>query len=537
MQIFIKHEKKAKLSNMGRMWIAVYLLIVSVHLSHQKSTPDSMTYIAAVVEYPPKYFSNANETLNVNSDAYVRLIRTASLSNADIIVFPEDGLTTVNLPEREEMGDWTTIIPSPMDFYKPCTQNTIEVSNTLKKISCAARDNEIYVVINIAEKAPCNNIPCPRDKVFYYNSNVVFDRKGMIIARYRKTNLYGEHQFNVTLHPEVVSFNTDFGVKFGTFICFDILFFEPALILTRIKEITDIVYPTAWFSETPFLTAVQTQAGWSYAEDVNLLASGYNRPSFGNVGSGIYLGRKGVGKKIMPKTTHEEILIFEVPKIIKTKHNENYHDFSKSQAQRTSLDYQQKNQVNDAMITINEILLKHEDIQIYQTFLLEKSTEKSICQNNFCCEFKVEITKADPSVKYRLAVFNGARRYYLDDAYVRACGIIQCSNDSVLSCNSVQESQTVFHNIEISTTLHNNKGELIMPSTLNSDLLTLENWTFNKHAHDNHVHVNMLLNSNTNNLVTFGIYVRNFDKSNANKISFCIVNSLILTVVMLFSNL
>lgn len=113
--------------------------------------------------------------------------------------------------------------------------------------------------------------------------------------------------------PEIVSFDTDFGVKFGTFICFDILFSEPAIQLTRVHQVTDIVYPTAWFSEVPFLTgkqnvmksfppfhqnililliilAIQTQAGWSFAEDVNLLAAGYNRPSFGNAGSGIYLG-------------------------------------------------------------------------------------------------------------------------------------------------------------------------------------------------------------------------------------------------------
>jgi len=38
------------------------------------------------------------------------------------------------------------------------------------------------------------------------------------------------------------------------------------------------------------ISAVQTQAGWSFAEDVNLLASGYNRPGSGNAGSGIYLG-------------------------------------------------------------------------------------------------------------------------------------------------------------------------------------------------------------------------------------------------------
>lgn len=75
-----------------------------------------------------------------------------------------------------------------------------------------------------------------------------------MINRYRKTNLFGEPEFNVTPEPEEVIFDTDFGVKFGIFTCFDILFYEPALKLTRFYNITDIVFPTAWFSETPFLT-------------------------------------------------------------------------------------------------------------------------------------------------------------------------------------------------------------------------------------------------------------------------------------------
>lgn len=164
-----------------------------------------------------------------------------------------------------------------MNYYK-----NIANLQTLKKISCAARENKIYVVINIAEKLSCTEDPCPKDKVFYYNTNVVFDRTGKIIARYlyififiiniiynvtykylitmsryRKTNLFLERQFNVTATPEVVTFNTDFGVKFGTFICFDILFYKPALQLTRTYEVTDIVFPTAWFSEAPFLTGKQ----------------------------------------------------------------------------------------------------------------------------------------------------------------------------------------------------------------------------------------------------------------------------------------
>ncbi|XP_011165377.1 vanin-like protein 1 [Solenopsis invicta] len=529
---------------MDQHWIIVYLLVISAHLSHQRSTPNTTTYRAAVAEYPPKYLTNSSETLKVNSDAYVRLIAEAAGNKADIIVFPEDGLTTIPLPIREEMGDWTTVIPSASDNYTPCNQNTVEVSETLRKISCAASNNEIYVVINIAEKAACTVEPCPKDKVFYYNSNVVFDRTGKIIAKYRKTNLFGEYQFNVTAVPEVVSFDTDFGVKFGTFICFDILFREPALNLTRDHQVTDIVFPTAWFSEAPFLTGVQTQAGWSFAEDVNLLASGYNRPGSGNAGSGIYLGRKGVGIAIMPITTHEKLLIYEVPKIKhRTKYNKN-HDHSEDQEQKADHyngmehihDELRKREVNTMMVN-DKILLLHDNIHAFETFALEESTKKSICQNGFCCEFKVEVVKIDPSTKYRLVVFNGIRLYGTVKAGVRACGIIQCSNDSVSSCGSVEQSKMVFNNIEIAATFHDYKNSLIMPSTLNPNLLPLKNWIFNEHAHDDHVHVNMISNNNISNLITFGIYSRDFNKNNANRTSFYTINYVIALLVTLVSRL
>ena len=49
-------------------------------------------------------------------------------------------------------------------------------------------------------------------------------------------------------------FQTDFGVKFGIFTCFDIIFEQPAVTLVKNMGVTDIVFPTAWFSELPFLS-------------------------------------------------------------------------------------------------------------------------------------------------------------------------------------------------------------------------------------------------------------------------------------------
>ncbi|XP_029667481.1 vanin-like protein 2 isoform X1 [Formica exsecta] len=510
----------------------------------QISTPDSPTYIAAVVEYHPEYTTDSNETLKKNSDAYVEHIKTARVHNADIIVFPEDGLTTVKFPKREEMQNWTTIIPSASFNYTPCTDSTIEVSETLKKISCAARNNTIYVVINIAEKLPCIEDVCPKDKMFYYNSNVVFDRTGKIIARYRKTNLFGEQQFNVTSKPEIVIFDTDFGVKFGTFICFDILFHEPALQLTRVHQVTDIVYPTAWFSEAPFLTAVQTQAGWSFSEDVNFLVSGYNEPASGNTGSGIYLGREGIGKAIMSKTTRDEILVFEVPKKKKV-FNKDHHDHSNDYDHKV-YNHKKENiheelwrkQFSNTMADNDTIFLIHDNINVFETFSLEGNVTRNVCKNNFCCDFKVEVVTIDPSKKYRLIAFSGIRLYATVEAGVRACGIVQCLNDSVSSCGSVHDSKTVFSRIEIDTTFYDYKNILIMPSTLRSDLLPLsENWTYNEHTHDDHVHISMLLNNNTNNLTTFGIYSRYFNKNNASRIVFDIYYFIALLVSLCLSRL
>lgn len=88
--------------------------------------------------------------------------------------------------------------------------------------------------------------------------------------RYRKTNLFMESQFNVTAVPEVVSFDTDFGVKFGTFICFDILFREPSIQLTRVLQVTDIVFTTAWFSEAPFLTGKRNVESFLFYESFKI---------------------------------------------------------------------------------------------------------------------------------------------------------------------------------------------------------------------------------------------------------------------------
>lgn len=74
--------------------------------------------------------------------------------------------------------------------------------------------------------------------------------------RYRKINLYDEDKFTPGKIEDIENavFTTDFGRTFGTFICFDILFYNPSRQILNLNRttVTDIVYPTAWYSIMPF---------------------------------------------------------------------------------------------------------------------------------------------------------------------------------------------------------------------------------------------------------------------------------------------
>uniref|UniRef100_T1GW72 CN hydrolase domain-containing protein n=1 Tax=Megaselia scalaris TaxID=36166 RepID=T1GW72_MEGSC len=113
--------------------------------------------------------------------------------------------------------------------------------------------------------------------------------------------------------PELSTFTTDFGVTFAHFIGFDINFYSPAH-EHILNGITDFVYPTNWYQELPFLSALQLHQGWAEANDVNLLSAGASRPTTQNTGSGIFAGKWGALDYIISETPKRQILTTRVPK-------------------------------------------------------------------------------------------------------------------------------------------------------------------------------------------------------------------------------
>lgn len=57
--------------------------------------------------------------------------------------------------------------------------------------------------------------------------------------------------------------------------------------------IQHILYPTLWYSSSPFYSSLQIQQSYSYANNIALLAAAANNPVTGQGGSGLYAGKSG----------------------------------------------------------------------------------------------------------------------------------------------------------------------------------------------------------------------------------------------------
>ncbi|XP_016976711.1 vanin-like protein 2 isoform X2 [Drosophila rhopaloa] len=484
---------------MAKSFLWFFLFCITLGLSHQASLLKKDFYTAGVVEFRP------SNLLSDNLDAYLEIIQSKNASSTDIIVFPESTLNDV--------GD-TSFVPNPEDQINPCLSdpNATYYEHFLVTLSCAARNASKYIVINLTEKQKCEDVPedtrpCASNGLNVFNTNVVFDRQGVVVSRYRKVHLYGEPK-NSTFLPELSTFETDFGVTFGHFICFDILFYTPAHQLVD-QGVTDFVYPAMWFSQLPFLTAVQIQLGWSYANDVNLLAAGASDPTLGTSGSGIYQGRSGSLKRVMRQDSGERsIYVARVPKY--------------------KIRRRMKRELTRQVATNSSFNIKRDYLENFRSEELPIESGKSgnlnkiLCHGGFCCYFDlawrslVNPVGNQSSYSYRIGIFEGWRNAKrLDVNYVRNCGLFTCSGDSIDDCGQLlpdlQQPLVTFTRLEIRVTYPESREFLLFPDTLLDNLLPLEpksfEWAQQQPSEESHqVRFALRESQEVSNLLTFAIY-------------------------------
>ncbi|XP_044260501.1 vanin-like protein 2 [Tribolium madens] len=454
----------------------------------------------AVVEYQPV----AN--ISTNTKHYIEILRNIT-QNLDLIVFPEDTLRS----NRETAVEFQL-------SQTPCDSDTFP--QFFHDLSCAARVSHTYLALNLVEKVKCNTSApnpsenCKKFGFYYYNTDVVFDRNGSIISRYHKYNLFGEYDRDKPETPEEIITETDFGLKLGIFTCFDILFKAPAQELLK-HGIDAVIYPTMWFSELPFLTAMQAQQMWSHGHNITLLAAGANSPLEGSGGSGVYRGGKGlvVGGVVAEGGT--QTFVYQNDK-------------------------KQASDVDELGRKMDGFYLQtDESVLDYMSSAFDphvQSSNTTICYKEvFCCMFQIKSTLGEvkPNLDfytYHLVAYSGFRSYSgVRNATIEVCGIIACLNSSLSSCgqrfahyDQIQWPVT-FEKITITAKFENNENHTQFPNSLLSSIRPIDTsetaWSGSEVTENgkNLIERKFSITKPQNRLLTFAIWGRNFEDHDDDK--------------------
>ncbi|KAL8186533.1 UNVERIFIED_CONTAM: Pantetheinase [Gekko kuhli] len=390
-------------------------------------------YIAAVYEHPvilpeatqkPVSSEDALKLMNKNMDILEEAIKRAAAQGAHIIVTPEDGIYGFFFT-RETLYPYLEDIPDPQEVnWIPCNDSQrFGPAPVQERLSCLARDNAIYVVANIGDKKPCNltDPKCPNDGRYQYNTNVVFDSDGKLVARYHKFNLFmSEAQFDFPKEPELVTFNTSFG-KFGVFTCFDILFHDPAVTLVSKLKVDTIIFPTAWMNVLPHLTAIEFHSAWAMGMQVNLLSSNTHKTGINMTGSGIYAPDGSQAYHYDAESENGQLLVAELhshPSVSPTY----LRSLNWSLYATTIKPFPENNNFKGILFS-DEFTF---------SALSSQAGNLTVCQKDVCCHLSYRMMEQREDEVYALGAFDGL--HVVGGYYLQICTLLKCRTTDLKTC-------------------------------------------------------------------------------------------------------
>ncbi|XP_055930907.1 vascular non-inflammatory molecule 3-like [Argiope bruennichi] len=432
------------------------------------------------------------EIKTANLQYFGKAVEHAAEKGADIILFNEYG--TYMVKSRKLLKNFAEYVPDPkVQKFNPCIENAKD-RTILYTVSCFARENNIYIVVNLVGYEPCEatcdaadiedcETKCPDNGVFFFNTNAAFDREGNLIARYRKVHPYFREVVNAQEEPDFAVFDTEFG-KFGMIVCFDLIF-EEAVLLKDEYNIDTLLFPTYWFDDIVPLNAVEFQQSWAIANGVNLLSANTHAPGTGSMGSGIFSKDDGALVYTYEPNGKSKLLLAnvrikgnsEIPNISSiieitpdsavpiTETGEKFpvHCYDKVVGEAVNLE-----------IDYRCLKLK---LEKYSLTKLEKpSGEVQSCYKEFCCTLSYSTQNLQD--EYYLAVYNG-----FNDAFdyfhwwEEVCVLTRCDPYDGKPCVlESPRSNTVFEKVELKG---NFKSKKIYPSvsTTNNRLAPKQDWT------------------------------------------------------------
>eukprot|EP00930_Biecheleria_cincta_P100317 TRINITY_DN91954_c0_g1_i1.p1 TRINITY_DN91954_c0_g1~~TRINITY_DN91954_c0_g1_i1.p1 ORF type:complete len:542 (-),score=79.41 TRINITY_DN91954_c0_g1_i1:266-1891(-) len=266
-------------------------------------------YRAAVVELGsikatgvPVTLDGARKVKLQNAAMIEEWTAKAAAKGAQIVVFGEDFADSGWALPFGAQNMYAEPLPQP-GTESLCSDRRQSTMPLASAVACAAQKHNITIATGLADLGPCvDNLspftqkPFPCDKatgLTAFNSIGVFGPDGNLLAKYHKSHLARswsaeyEPQWAEASPPDVVTFDSSFGVRFGMFICNDINLGGPTRALLQMG-VRDIIFPTLWINFGALFTAVGMQDGFSRAHGVNLLAANGNEMGRGSSGSGIW---------------------------------------------------------------------------------------------------------------------------------------------------------------------------------------------------------------------------------------------------------
>lgn len=258
--------------------------VLAGNLTHYRAA--AVQYAPYIVHGPP---NSANVTQELNFKVYDKLACEAAAAKVDIVVFPEGGLGWApaegpdSIWTRDDLSAFCQPVPD-VGERAPCKGSNSTSSSLACRLADMSAKHNITVVADICELQPCSNstatansgIVCPPDGRFLWNTFVVFDGAagGRLIAKYHKSHIWGGY-FNQP-NPVRTTFTSSFNpaIKFGMFVCYDMMFYEPAFGMIDEEGICNFVYSTWWAPQRPLISSAPAlQQSFSRFSQVNLIAS------------------------------------------------------------------------------------------------------------------------------------------------------------------------------------------------------------------------------------------------------------------------
>ena len=467
---------------MDGLRLGVNFCLIVLFMLSAKPCASKDAYTAAVYEHVT-FFVVGNKTftrqealdiMKKNLAVFQTKAELAKSKGAEIIVFPEDGLYGFDYT-REQIFPFLEIIPNPSQLQKnwnPCRDpDRFENTEVLRELSCIALNSSVVVVANMGDVQYCDKSDphCPKDGRYQFNTDVVFESDGTLIAKYHKQNLFHELQFNTPQKAEIVFFKTAFGITFGVFTCFDMLFHDPAITLIEKYGIRNIAFPTAWMDGFPILASVEYQQAWSRLTCVNLLAANQHQPLADMVGSGIYSCGEPLAYIYDMKTYKGHLLVATLPNLdlhpeqcmMQTCKSNNV-PFKSVQGNFKQLGLPSQN---------NNEPFHSKLLNDAYTFVKLEAVDGnvSVCSNDLCCHASYSVDSQQPfeDELFALGAFSG--HHDPENFFIQVCVLIKCANMQKDSCGSpTLTAETMFNSFMLMGNFSSKAH--VFPEVLSSDV-------------------------------------------------------------------